>query len=242
MPTRRNDINAVLAEADEQLQSIEADYARALREKKIPTRLPVRIKNYLENLRSSLDYVATDISENVLGRTSSERSYFPIGCRTPAEFWSHLQRNLPCLKERNPSLCAVLEGIQPYGSGALQALPKLSKLVNESKHERLSPQTRRESRSLSVEFPGGSNIMIGPGSFISGHGVISSGGAKVRLQGDTISPETPAQRVSGGVKQTVIVWVSLRFDGIGDDILSLLRSCRDEVTQAIDRLSPHLWA
>jgi len=170
------DINALLEVSDEQLQKIKAEYNKSLNSKAISPKLPVYIKNYLENLRSPLDYLAKEICERVLSKTRGDKTYFPISCENSKAFAAHISKYLPGLDVVNKQLYIVLEEIQTYSHSGCQALPKLSKLVNENKHNQLSPQTRTEKKGLIIDFPGGSKISMGPGSSISGGGIISSGG------------------------------------------------------------------
>lgn len=51
------DINALLQEAKESLPIIEKKYNESLHKQEMGADLYVKIKNFLENLRSSLDYL-----------------------------------------------------------------------------------------------------------------------------------------------------------------------------------------
>ena len=240
--SRLDDINAVLEVADELLQQIQAEYDGSLSSKNVSPKLSVYIKNYLENLRSSLDYLVSEICEKILSQTKVHKAYFPISCENAKAFKAHTDKNLPGLNQLHPSLYVALKEIQPYMPSGYKALPKLSKLVNENKHNQLSPQTRTEKRGLTIDFPGGSSISMGPGSSISGGGLISSGGAWVSPAGSTISGDSPASVGGGEVRQTVTSWVSFTFDATGDNVISLLRDCRKDVVDILGRVKPFLWS
>lgn len=239
--SRLNDINAVLEVADESLKKIQAEYDQSLSSKAISTKLSVYIKNYLENLRSPLDYLASEICEKLLSISKAHKAYFPISCENNGAFATHLSRNLPRLDALNLPLYTVLKELQPYQPSGCKALPKLSKLVNENKHNQLSPQTRTERRGLTINFPGGASISMGPGASISGGGVISSGGGWISPAGGTISGDSPARAGGGGVNQTVTRWVSFTFDETGDNVISLLKACREDVGDILERVKPFLW-
>ena len=230
---RIHDIEANLQVADDLLHQITLDYQTALNERQVDPVLYVKIKNLLENLRSPLDYLASEIAERQLSLGPSHRCYFPVACENAAAFSAHVRQNLPGLDTKHADVYAKLEAVQPYNSGGCAALAKLSKLVNENKHNRLSAQTRTEKRGLKLQFPGGSGIKMSPGSSISGTGVISSGGGSVLLTGDSISGDQPAKQTRG-VDQTVEAWVSFSFSETGDDVLGLLRQCRRDVGEVVE--------
>jgi len=238
--SRLDDINVVLGVADELLQEIQTEYVRSLSSKAVSPKLSVYIKNYLENLRSPLDYLASEICEKIPSKAKAHKTYFPISCENTKAFAAHIDRNLPGLDTSNPSLYAVLEELQPYKQSGCKALPKLSKLVNENKHNQLSPQTRTEKRGLTINFPGGASISMGPDASISGGGVISSGGGWISPAGGTISGDSPARVGEGGVVQTVTRWVSFTFDETGDNVISLLKACRKDVGDILERVKPFL--
>ena len=162
------DINANLEVADEYLRQIETDYTTSLEDKQINPKLSVRIKNYLENLRSPLDYIAKTICTSRLGLKESHKSYFPMACENDKSFQKFVTRNFPNLDTVDPALYNSLQALQAYQPNGCKALPRLSKLVNQNKHNNLSPQGKKESRGLTINFPGGGSIKVGPGASISG--------------------------------------------------------------------------
>lgn len=234
-----DDINAMLAVAAETFSKIQQEYETSLHGKTINPKLSVYIKNYFENLRSPLDYAATDICDKILGLSKSHKTYFPVSCKTNSEFTGHMNRNFPGLGISNP-LYIILEQLQPYNSIGKQSLPRLSKLVNQNKHNQLSPQTRSETKSLTIQFPGGASIQMGHGASISGGGIISSGGGWISPANGTISSENPVS-VGQGINQTVTIWVSFTFDETGDEVISFLRLCKLDVESIINQLQPILW-
>jgi len=238
--SRQGDIAATLAAAEEQLSTIELQYKAALREKEVPSKVPVLVKNYLENLRSPLDYIASEIAEITLGLSPGHHCYFPVACENRKAFEQHLKRNLPGLDTADPDLCKQLEDLQAYRPSGCKALPRLSKLVNENKHRRLTPQVRTENRGLKIDFPGGSSIQMGPGSSISGQGVISSGGGWISPGGGSISGDEPVMH-GQNIRQTVEIWVGFEFSETGEDVLSLLRASLSDVRRVVALLTASLW-
>ena len=59
---RDNDIKNLLAHVEKSLVNIKSTYDQSLHDQTVPPFLPIDIKNTMENLRSSLDYLAKDIA------------------------------------------------------------------------------------------------------------------------------------------------------------------------------------
>lgn len=238
--SRLEDIDANLLVVDELFQMIKKEYDSSLSQRKISKKLPVYIKNYMENLRSPLDYLGKEISERTLSQKKSKKAPFPMAYNNKKEFIHHMNVNFPNLQGIDPSLYNKLESFQSYNPNGCRPLRTLSTLVNENKHSKLSAQTRKEKRSLNIKFPSGASISMGPGSSISGTGTISSGNAWINPGGGTISGEQPA-RIGNGVKQEVTVWVSCYFEETQDNVIDLLTDCRNDVERIIKELIPIIW-
>ena len=230
---RKDQVDALLEHAKTALEEIEEQYNKALKETTIPPSLQIHIKNYMENLRSALDYIAHDIYEQEIaphristGKQEIREVYFPYG-NTETDFKSRVGSSLPELKNVSPSLYNTLEAIQPYKAGDTW-LFDFCRILNEKKHDILSPQKREEKRGLIIDF-GGPKIQMGPGSSISGTGFIGTGRGGIHLQGDTISGDSPAHRTSGKVKQTIIRWISFKFADTGVEVLPLLKKAMTRI-------------
>jgi len=233
---RKDQISALLQHAQKDLLQIEAQYQKALEEQTISTSLQIDIKNMMENLRSVLDYLANDIYDNVLmparkatGEKEIQNIYFPYG-KTENDFKSGLGKSLPQLDSLQPTLYKIIEGIQPHKSGN-DWLYQFCQILNEKKHNTLSPQKREEKRGLDIRFSGGAGISMGPGASISGGGIIQSGSDRIILNNDFISGDSPARNVSGGVIQTVVQWVSFKFADTGVEVLPLLKKSLETIEQ-----------
>jgi hypothetical protein len=235
---RLSDIEVLFEVSKEALLQIKAEYDASLHKQAVSPKLAVYIKNFLENVRSPLDYIAKEITEKFLA--TPRKCYFPVSCQNQASFAAHMRQNFPGLDTTSPALYTALENLQAYQPSGLRALPKLSKLVNENKHNNLSHQTRTERRSLDIQFPGGARISLGPGASISGGGVISSGGSWFSPNGGTISGNSPIQ-TGAGFHQTVTRWISFTFTNTGDLVLDLLGQCLKDAQQAFQTLRPIVW-
>ena len=224
---RKDQVDALIEHAKTDLEKIEKQYNKALEETTIPSSLQIDIKNYMENLRSALDYIARDIYEQQIaphrastGKPEISKIYFPYG-KTENDFKSGVGLSLPELKNVSQDLYNTLETIQPYKIGD-NWLFDFCRTLNEKKHDTLTPQKKEEKRGLDIDF-GGAKIQMGPGSSISGTGFIGTEAGGIHLQGDTISGDSPAHRTSGKVKQTIIHWISFKFADTDVEVLPLLK-------------------
>lgn len=224
---RKEQVTALLEHADNDLKQIERAYTQALKEKEIPPSLQIDVKNLMENLRSALDYIAHDVYEIVIkpardksGNKEIERIYFPYG-KTQTDFNSRLGSCLPELNSLDTTIYSAIESIQPHVSGD-SWLYDFCTILNQKKHDTLTPQKREEKRGLNIQFPGGAGIYMGPGSSIKGSGIIQSGQARIILNNDVVCGDSPARNVTGGVTQTVVQWISFKFSDTDIVVLPFL--------------------
>lgn len=117
---RKTQVFALLNHANEDLNKIESEYNNALKNKTIPDSLKIDIKNFLENLRSSLDYMAHDIYEQkiepyrkVNNKQDIGNIYFPYGENVNA-FKSRIGACLPELNNIDKNLYSLIESIQSH--------------------------------------------------------------------------------------------------------------------------------
>lgn len=237
--SRYDDIQAHRDAAKTSLALIEEEYQSSLKARQINPQLKIQIKNYLENLRSCLDYIAGEINEKYCTRRI--RCYFPMACKDKIDFCKFMRGYFPGLEARRKDLFDKLESYQAYNANGRQFLPPFATLVNENKHDQLSPQTRTEKRGLKIDFAGGGGITLGPGASIKGTGKIISGEGILELKGKTISGDSPAEGLPQTIKQTVIIWVGFRFDAIGKEALPFLKEVLSGVESIVDDLSKELW-
>lgn len=161
---RKDQVTALLKHAQSDLGQIEDQYKTALEEKTIPTSLQIDIKNMMENLRSALDYMANDIYETVLtpkrnaaGEKEIKKVYFPYG-KTENDFKSGLGASLPKLDSLQPIIYETIEKIQPHKCGD-DWLYQFCRIVNEKKHDTLTPQKRTERQTMTASAGGASVTM-----------------------------------------------------------------------------------
>lgn len=224
---RKENIDALITSIKSDYVSIHSLYEASLSKKELDPSLKIKVKNYLENARSILDYCAHDIADK-LG-IKKEKIYFPFVNKTTNidGFKSEVGRNLPNLEMLHENLYKYIESLQPYHSAQVW-LANFIDIVNNHKHQDLTPQIKTESPSLSISnkstrmsFSGGASMVIGRGASIS------IGGARI-FGGQTINANS--QQIFGDPALTIKkeIWVDFKFN---DSIsaLPLLKKIHDEI-------------
>ena len=235
---RKSDVGAILIAATQQYNTVRQDYERALRDKSLDLRVPV--KNIMENLRSALDYMAHDIYESCCQSTRSfsgqpdpKNIYFPYG-KTEADFKAGLGSSLPGLSTNAPDVYKILLSIQPFICGDTW-LCDLCVILNEKKHDRLKAQERSESETYTVESQHGSvtipvnnpNIKV---TSLPGAMKIFGVPAEFREDGIHTAP-------SDTLKHKRTRWVAFTFEGTNVNVINLL----DKATAGIKNLAEELY-
>lgn len=245
---RQNNVKALLEHAandlsGSELQNIESQYNTALSKKTIPTSLQIDVKNFMENLRSALDYMAHDIYEAVIkpvrdsnGDRPIEKIYFPYG-KTKSDFRSGIGSSLPALDTINPKIFGFLESLQAYKSGD-EWLYQFCRIVNEKKHDTLLPQTRTETQTMTASAGGASVTMpINNPNFSVHQGQnvqVTLNGVPVRFSNQGIEPLAP------GLERTVTTWVSFNFGGTDVQVLPLLKKALEKITKLYEKIYTEL--
>jgi len=209
--TRKNDIDALLGHSKVELEEIRKKYETSLRENVSPV-LRVDIKNFCENLRSVLEYLAQDVRDKYCP-TSKGRIYFPIASSL-AEFKGNMQKWFPDLDKSVPDFWKYLESIQPYNGADRIWLGQFNRLNNENKHGSLVKQMRNEIKQVKATMQTGGEVAWLPDSVRFGPGV-SIGGVPV-------DPATQRPVPHPSLKVEEITWVDHVFEGINVSALALL--------------------
>ncbi len=236
--SRKDDVNTIIAAAKAQYESIRKDYDRALREQSLDLRIPV--KNLMENLRSSLDYMAHDIYEAccqarraAAGKPDPRNIYFPYG-RTESDFKSGVGSSLPDLAINDPDIYDLIASIQPFRCNDTW-LYDFCSILNEKKHDKLKAQVRSETETHTVESEHGSvgitvnnpNIKI---SSMPGAVKIFGVPAEFRSDGIITAP-------SDGLTHKRIKWVAFTFEGSDVNVIGML----DKAVVGIKNLTNQLY-
>ena len=235
---RKSDVDVILIAATKQYKMVRQDFEKALRDKSLDLRVPV--KNLMENLRSALDYMAHDIYESCCkspraasGQSDPKNIYFPYG-QTEADFKARAESSLPGLASNAPNVYKMLLSIQPFFCGD-SWLYDLCVILNEKKHDRLKAQERSESETYTVESQHGSvtipvnnpNIKV---TSLPGAVKIFGVPAEFREDGIHTAP-------SDKLKHTRTKWVAFTFIDTNVNVINLL----DKATAGINNIAEELY-
>lgn len=211
---RKENIEALFARAETTLMQIEKEYQSSLTKQSIVSNLKIDIKNFSENLRSILDYLAHDIvQKHCPNAKSSNNVYFPI-VKDLKKFQEKIKQSYPELESNIKDLYDYLLSIQPFQKKENEWLALFNHLNNENKHNALVEQKRTETKRIVVNTTN-SVVSWKPSSVKFGSGV-SIGGVPVNPQTQIPMPH-PSQTVQ------VITWVDFQFEGINVSALWLLK-------------------
>jgi hypothetical protein len=235
-----DDANELIKHAGGHLAKIREAYEASLHAKEISGTLQVQIKNFVENLRSALDFCANEIfNRHGSSPKPNPKTYFPYALasqdRAAFEKSGRIETCIPGISTSRPDIVQSLLEMQHFGSYGFTWLPDFMELTNENKHQRLTPQIRKEAKELRISG-GGASIGMGEGAFISmGPGTsISIGGAVIR-GAQTFGVGNPP-RVEGGRVET-ITWVSFNFESTGRPVIPLLEAALNGTRRIVAELS-----
>ena len=223
------------------MDRVKAIYRESLAEKTVKPGLAVEIKNLMENLRSALDYAAAGLfAKYGKSEKANPRIYFPYALenQTADEFKraNRVEACIPGLSTARSDIVAQLESYQAFSNGANVWLPRFMDLNNENKHEKLTPQARRETKELRLTS-GGASISIGQGASISiGKGASIQIGSLVIPGGQTFDVNKPPATVGPG-KTEVVTWVSFDFASNGEAVIPFLRRSLEGIDRIVTELA-----
>lgn len=161
------DSKACLDIAEIMLDEVEELIQESIQHEDVLPYLKVKIKNFLENCRSPLDYSANFIfiaycKSNYKGEALKRRGkvYFPIIPKKlgKSSFYRQISENWKGLRQTNPTIVSILEECQHFST--VPWLNNLTYLINENKHRNLTKQ-KQEKKAFQVHnlvLPG--NIII----------------------------------------------------------------------------------
>lgn len=238
--TAFDDAQELVKHARAKLPKIRAAYDDSLHAKRIAGDLLVEIKNFLENLRSALDFSARGLFDRYGTSTKSKPNiYFPYAAasETRAIFVNdqRVEKKIPGLTASRPDIVNILAELQHFGSKTQAWLPTFMALNNENKHERLTPQTRREMKELrmtsqgaGISLSGGASISIGGGASISIGSALLPGGQVITAGSQP--------NILGNAQVEHITWVSFTFDANGESVIPFLTTALSGVEAILTQL------
>jgi hypothetical protein len=223
---RESSVNELMVESEELLTVIDGLYRSAETSEEIASVAKPKVKSCLEHLRSSLEYIAQDLSEVTSSGKTPRNVYFPYG-KDKSLFSKSIGKNLP---ELDAKFRDKIESIQPHSCGDKWLL-HLCKVTNDHKHDQLQEQIRVNSSESMTVLGGGA-------AAVDGSGVIHMGGAIIngkKMPDDyVLTADKPINDLQQG--HTVSVerkyeWVKFVIKGTDIDVLDLLKKSQKNIQE-----------
>ncbi len=174
-----------------------------------------------------MDYSAQGLYNKYGNRgRKTDKVYFPYAWTglNKKEFTDQkiIEKKIPGLTQNRPDISTKIESYQYFADPDNAWLPKFMELNNENKHQRLTPQQRKETKQLNIKSGGvsismrpGASISMGPGTAIQIGNAIIPGGQQFDVDNPPI--------VLGNAKKEIIMWVSFHFTTINEPVIPLLQ-------------------
>lgn len=196
--------------------------------KRITPGLPVLIKNFLENIRASLNFSAHALYSKLGDQAPTSKTiYFPYAWlgATEHEFLQQVNMYLPGMKELRPDVYEILNSYQYYVSETNIWLPHFMELCNDNHHADLVIEGMEGVDQLVSDFGvpdagliirGGGTIEMGENASIGSEFASIKGEQSISLQ----SPKLKNQHgmVSSGINKHVLIY----FESNGEEVLYFL--------------------
>ena len=233
---RYPDIAEVLVSVGVGMKEISREYDAARIDEGKDSVLRTKVGHCFEDLRRCLEYSAQDVWSSYTKKKNSV--YFPYGS-TEDIFHKSVKKNLPALKEQAPAAYELIESMQPFSDGN-DWLAELCKHTNFNKHNRLSPQVRKNSDASSTTF--GNIARVSNGGTIILDGATYNGVPMSKTGKLTISCDKSVAEMRENINIPVSLirefdWVRFEVDGSLRDILDLITYSHSRITDYIHRLN-----
>jgi len=236
-----DDANHLVQYAREHFAHIEEAYNASLSEKEIKPKLLIEIKNFMENLRSALDFAAHGLFQNYGSSiASNQKIYFPYASLSQSKEEFQKSRRvdacIPGLSTSRPDIVKKIESYQHFAVPNNRWLPIFMDLNNKNKHQQLTPQVRKEAKELWISSGGASMSMRPKASISIKTGASIQIGGMVIPGGQSFNVNKPPVTIGPGRKE-VITWVSFHFSTNDEPVLPLLKHALEGVGGIVRELS-----
>ncbi len=227
--SRKDDIYLILDSIKNDYAELFSSYNESLFKKSTDPKLSLKVKNYLENAKSTLDYLAHEIGDKT-GVPKDQKIYFPIieQNKNIDSFKGAVERNLPALEKKRKDVYDLLESLQPYQKNN-EWLGDLANIVNVHKHNLLIPQRKTETQRITSKHVDGRSVSWDPSGVIFNNGVYIND-----------APINPASQMPIETPETTItreIWVDFVFD---DDkkisVIGLIKNIKEKLPEIVEKI------
>lgn len=151
---------ALTESTDELLSEIERLYVADLEKTEISDRLLIKIKSFLEGLRSALEYCAQGLAEKYGNEADKSKIAFPYArlSVTRDQFTSkkYIENKIPGLATKRPDIENYILSMQHFSDSRCKWFPQFMELTNKNKHIELTPHEKFEGVKVNI---GGATII-----------------------------------------------------------------------------------
>lgn len=221
------------------LKKIEKAYDESLVNKEIKTTLLIEIKNFMENLRSALDYTAHELYDKYCHSSNPNPSiYFPYAWGTcdKGRFQAEeiIENKIPGLTASRPDIVAKIETYQHFDDPRNNWLPVFMDLNNKNKHQELTAQVIKERKKLKISSEGRTMTLGGRMSISKGYQMKM--GKMIILGGQSFDANNPPITSGEGTIE-IITWSSFHFSTNNVLVLPFLEQALNGTENIINELS-----
>ncbi len=213
-----DDARTLVDHCEAKNEAIRAMYARCLAAETVAPELQVEVKNFMENLRSALDYCASALFSKYGSSTKSHpKIYFP--CVFPPKDRvafrnTVVEQKIPGLLASRPDIVDILESYQYFGHTG-NWLCSFMRIVNEHKHEHLTGQVKKQYKTVAIKatIPDGETLKIDPSNIPLGGG-----------------PDKPFHAAAG-------TWTGLVFADSHVQVMPFIQNVLQNVRRIVEKLA-----
>ncbi|MFP7225674.1 hypothetical protein SFC42_21555 [Priestia filamentosa] len=222
--------------SEEMLGIITDFYLQSLEQKEISIVLKLKIKHFLEDIKSSLDYAAFSVyrkycSQYITAKPENhERGVcFPVHF-SEKKFTTFMKNIFPNLESNKPEIFELIRELQPFYSSKEWYLT-FNSLVNKNKHRYLTPQTREEETVIrTFDQHGNTHSMFTHGGIT----IVNSENIKFDDMDWDQEKQLPIPTLNRGYESTT--WISFTFTELGKEVLPTLKEIQEQATNVIHNL------
>ncbi|KLU55485.1 hypothetical protein EL84_25935 [Paenibacillus sp. VT-400] len=244
MSTPISDSLHLLKDAENQLTLIKISYENSFKEKEVSKMLRLKVKHFLDNIRSALDYAAwqiyTDKSRQNVGERNREKHekgiYFPI-LKSKSNFDDIIRNKFPGVEEHNPEIKNILESAQGFMTvDGVNWTNNLVELSNNNKHRSLTAQKKKETVHIHKLVTNDGNVTITNTTFVGENGSSAFGMNDLDITNMNLGDFPSEFSYEGNVE------VEFKFKDIDQPVLAVLDDIFYGASDVLGRLSDVLTA
>lgn len=226
----------LLKNSKEMLEIIDDFYRKSLLDKEISIVLKLKIKHFLEDIKSSFDYAAFKIYksyclDHIKDKPEDHERVvcFPVHF-SEKKFNTFIKNIFPELENANPKIVQLIKKVQPFEEKE-EWYKTFNSLVNKNKHRYLTPQTKNEHTIIKTfdekglirsQFPHG--------------GIVIKNSKNVKVDGMDWDQDKQLPIPSDSRGYLATTWVSFVFTELNKPVIPTLIEIQMQAEKLINEL------